>query len=55
MEPVNRFALIVKPKRRYMEWANALPDDGPRLTVAELPTLTEVYLVDAAAPLKIRS
>lgn len=47
MEPINRFALIVRPKRRYMEWANGLDTDGPRLTVDELPSLTEVYLLDA--------
>jgi hypothetical protein len=47
MEPINRFALIVRPKRRYMEWANALDMDGPRLTADELPSLTEVYLLDA--------
>lgn len=47
MEPINRFALIVRPKRRYMEWANAVDTDGPRLTLDELPSLTEVYLLDA--------
>lgn len=47
MEPLNRFALIVRPKRRYMEWANALDADGPRLSRDELPSLTEVYLLDA--------
>ena len=30
-----------------MEWANRLDDDGPRLTLDEMPALTEVYLVDA--------
>lgn len=46
MEGVNRFALIVRPKRRYLEWANRL-DDGPRLSVDQLSSLTEVYLLDA--------
>lgn len=46
MEGVNRFALIVKPKRRFMEWANAL-DDGPPLTLDGLASLAEVYLLDA--------
>ena len=45
MNTVNRFALIVRPKRRYLEWANQF--DGPKLTADELPSLTEVYLVDA--------
>jgi hypothetical protein len=48
VEPVNRFALIVRPKRRYMDWANSLEDSGPRLTMEELPGMTEVYLVEAS-------
>ena len=47
MEIVNRFALIVRPKRRFLEWANALDLEGPRLTIESLPGLTEVHLVEA--------
>lgn len=47
METVNRFALIVRPKRRFLEWANALEDAGMRLTMESLPGLTEVHLVEA--------
>lgn len=46
MEVVNRFALIVRPKQRFLEWANAL-DESPRLTTESLPGLTEVHLVEA--------
>jgi hypothetical protein len=52
MEIVNRFALIVRPKRRFLEWANALDDEGSRLTIESLSGLTEVHLVEStfAAP-----
>lgn len=48
MEPVNRFALIVRPKRRYMEWANSLDDSEGQLTLESLPGMTEVYLVESS-------
>ena len=47
MEPVNRFALIVRPKRRFMEWANALESGGRSLMQDELAGYSEVYLLDA--------
>ena len=50
MEPVNRFALIVRPKRRFMEWANALESGARPLTQDELAGCSEVYLVDATDP-----
>lgn len=51
MEPINRFALVVRPKRRYLEWANSLRKAGEgRLTVEELAGFQEVYLLDASEP-----
>ena len=50
MEAVNRFALIVRPKRRFMEWANALESGGRPLTQDELAGYSEVYLLDATDP-----
>ena len=51
MEPLNRFALIVRPKRRYLEWANTLreKDESP-LTLEQLSGFQEVYLLDASDP-----
>lgn len=51
MEPINRFALIVRPKRRYLEWANGLRSSGEgRLTFEELAGFHEAYLLDATDP-----
>lgn len=47
MEVVNRFALVVRPKRRYLEWANALEHEQAPLTVDALPGLTQIVLVEA--------
>jgi len=44
VELLNRSALIVTPKRRFLEWANRLPDaDKPR-TIEDVPSLRMVYL-----------
>jgi hypothetical protein len=45
MEPVNRTTLLVTPKRRFLEWANALEDAGEPLRADELSSLRTAYLV----------
>jgi len=45
MRLVNRAAITVKPKQPYIDWANALDDDGPKLTDEHLPERA-VYLID---------
>lgn len=44
MELLNRIALIVTPKRRFLEWVNRLPDAGKPLTIEEAALLRMVYL-----------
>ena len=44
MELLNRIALIVTPKRRFLEWVNRLPDAGKPLTIEEAASLRMVYL-----------
>lgn len=44
MELLNRAALIVTPKRRFLEWVNSLPDAGQPLTIDDVPSLRSVYL-----------
>ena len=44
MELLNRTAVIVTPKRRFLEWVNRLPDAGKPLTVEEAGSLRMVYL-----------
>jgi hypothetical protein len=50
MEPLNRVALIVRPKRRYQEWADSVAtgDDDPIFDLDEARLTPTVYL--AAAP-----
>jgi hypothetical protein len=45
MEILNRVALIVRPKRRYVEWANQVESSGPRLTLEEVRLQPTTYLV----------
>ena len=45
MEPINRTALLVTPKRRFVEWVNALPEIGPPLKAEEISSLRSVYLI----------
>lgn len=45
MEPVNRTALVVTPKRRFIEWANQLPDAGEPLRADDLSSLRSAYLI----------
>lgn len=44
MELLNRIALIVTPKRRFLEWVNRLPDAGRPLTIEDAAPLRMVYL-----------
>jgi hypothetical protein len=44
MELLYRTALIVTPKRRFLEWANGLPDTDEPMTAAELTSLRAIYL-----------
>lgn len=44
---VNRVALIVRPKRKYVEWANGVASERPTLSLEEARGLGAVYLVDA--------
>jgi hypothetical protein len=46
VELVNRVALLVRPRRRFLEWANRLPDVDSKVTVDELPALTSLFLVE---------
>ena len=45
MRLVNRAAITVKPKEPYIDWANGLDDDGPKIALGHLPERA-VYLVD---------
>lgn len=45
MEMLNRSALLITPKRRFLEWANGLPDTDAPVDVDELPSFRAVYLV----------
>jgi hypothetical protein len=45
MEPLNRLALLVTPKRRFIDWVNGLPDAGPPLKEEELASLRSVFLL----------
>ena len=44
MRLVNRAAITVTPKQPYIDWANSLDDDGPRIEHDRLPERS-VYLV----------
>jgi hypothetical protein len=49
MDSVNRSVLIVKPKLPYIEWANSLDDDGPKLNIEKPFDEYTIYLVDEVA------
>jgi hypothetical protein len=44
VELLNRIALIVTPKRRFLEWVNRLPDANKPLTIDDAPSLRMVCL-----------
>ena len=45
MNTVNRAALIVKPKKPYVEWANGLDDHGPKLRLDDPRWENTIYLL----------
>jgi len=47
MECVQRLALIVRPTRRYVEWANSIDLRRPRLSLTEARAHPSIYLVNA--------
>lgn len=44
MDLIDRVALIVTPRRRFLEWANGLPDAGSPLTIEEAKSLRTIFL-----------
>ncbi len=52
MELINRVALIVRPKRRFAEWANALDkvDGGPGFDLESERNNPTIYLVSTIGP-----
>lgn len=55
MEFLNRIALIVTPKRRFLDWVNRLPGKTKPLTPDDLPSHRMVYLAatgDEVPPLE---
>ena len=47
MELLNRGALIVRPKRRLVDWVNGLPLKGSKLTLEKARSQPTVFLVEA--------
>jgi hypothetical protein len=47
MEAVRRLALIVRPTRQYVEWANAVDGSSSSLSVEDARAHPSVYLVNA--------
>ena len=45
MEPVRRVALIVRPKRHYVDWANAIDGSSPGVSLHEARAHPSIYLV----------
>jgi hypothetical protein len=45
MITLDRVALIVRPKRRFVEWANRVEPEGPTLTLERARAEATVYLV----------
>jgi hypothetical protein len=43
---INRAALIVRPKQPYVDWANSVDDDGPRVILQEVRNDPSIYLVE---------
>jgi hypothetical protein len=42
---LNRYGVLVRPKTRYVEWANSCREDEPALTIDEARTNPAVYLI----------
>lgn len=45
MQLLNRTAIVVRAKGRYVEWANTVREDRPKFTIEEARTNPGVYLV----------
>jgi hypothetical protein len=45
MQLLNRTAIVVRAKGRYVDWANSVRDEGPKFTIEEARTNPGVYLV----------
>lgn len=45
MQLLNRTAIVVRAKSRYVDWANSVREDGPKFTIEEARTNPGVYLV----------
>ncbi len=43
---INRSVIMVNPKAPYIDWANGLDDDGPKLSLSDSPHERTIYLVD---------
>ena len=44
---INRAALIVRPKKPYVDWANSMDDGGPEAHLRKLREDPSIYLVEA--------
>ena len=44
---INRAALIVRPKKPYVDWANSVDDDSPQAILQELGRDPSIYLVES--------
>jgi hypothetical protein len=42
---INRFAVILQPTEKYLEWAKSCPNADPRLTLDELRSEATAYLI----------
>ena len=51
MDLLNRIAVIVTPKRRFLEWINRLPDAGKPLSI-DLPASVELTVTETDPSLK---
>ncbi len=46
MKLTHRLALVIKPKGPFLTWANALDDDGPHLSLADVQQDGTTYLLE---------
>lgn len=45
MQLLNRSAIVVRAKGRYVDWANSVREEGPKFTLDEARTNPAIYLV----------
>lgn len=43
---LNRTALVIRPKQPYIDWANSLEEDGPKLSLRKQDQEYTIYLVE---------